>query len=729
MADKEENNFDPIEGLRYVHLARVAYPELYQQLAFDQVLAKRGLRWDLTDSAFVKALEEFAQQFLDYLKNNPELNNELNSLVPREMVEKAVSETSAYPTSRAEILASKYVELANKKARARQIEIANEEAVKKAVSESLVSASQTSKMPEDFSKNAGAAIAQRGDLAGQIDSESLTTVINERAKEIPFDKERASSALQSSIASDVARPDIYARVRVKLQAEEPAASEVYLEKNTRRLTDEAAVFLSEPKEGVGQINFFRGFAEEGSIQKGFAPVMDIAMDLVGPQNRDTIMGAIVGKSLNQAVQKPDPKLGDFTRTPAYAEIVRAGQGALAHPPQVREKSFVKRLVTRATMTGAIGRLAGNPDQTVKDVFRLAKFGVFSGEFNVPAPKAPAAAAPKISAAVAVPVVMIWSVPKIYLAAAYARFPLDFHIDFNGLAGWMFHLGAQKVGEKAVSGLITKGAATLGVKAAGTAIGGALGTAFGGPVGTVVMGALTGFALSLPGKVVGLFKKAAGMVGLEPSFLSDLPLAIAVFAVSIVILTIYFPLSFLPFNNFADKVRTTALETSGERALGGGATANLANFSYPNIPLPPASGISRNPIVNVPGAFISQGPNQGNHTGSEANSYDIAVPNGTPVYPTHGGVVVDLVQNFVQGQHVLDSAGNFVRLEGVDSSGQTYFTTYEHLLGLAPNIVVGSRVTPDTLLGYSDDTGNSTGPHLHYQCNGSACVNMLPGGTY
>ena len=78
--------------------------------------------------------------------------------------------------------------------------------------------------------------------------------------------------------------------------------------------------------------------------------------------------------------------------------------------------------------------------------------------------------------------------------------------------------------------------------------------------------------------------------------------------------------------------------------------------------------------------------------------DYAVPVGTTVLAAHAGIVE--VGSDPPGY------GNYVRVVG----GQ-YTTLYAHLSRIS--VATGQRVSVGTVLGASGNTGNSTGPHLHF----------------
>jgi murein DD-endopeptidase MepM/ murein hydrolase activator NlpD len=92
--------------------------------------------------------------------------------------------------------------------------------------------------------------------------------------------------------------------------------------------------------------------------------------------------------------------------------------------------------------------------------------------------------------------------------------------------------------------------------------------------------------------------------------------------------------------------------------------------------------------------ISQEP----HAGHMA--FDIAIPVGTPIKTTMDGKVVYAGWNN-QGY------GNLVIVEN-----GSYRTYYAHLSSIP--VSVGDHVGAGTAIGLSGNTGNSTGPHLHYE---------------
>jgi hypothetical protein len=86
-----------------------------------------------------------------------------------------------------------------------------------------------------------------------------------------------------------------------------------------------------------------------------------------------------------------------------------------------------------------------------------------------------------------------------------------------------------------------------------------------------------------------------------------------------------------------------------------------------------------------------------------NGIDYGIPNGTPIAAAAGGTVA--MVGFENGGY-----GNYVKLSHSDG-GKSYFTYYAHLASAA--VAAGQKVKTGAVIGYSNNTGASTGPHLHF----------------
>jgi|TARA_R110000751_G_scaffold31160_1_gene79283 murein DD-endopeptidase MepM/ murein hydrolase activator NlpD len=86
-----------------------------------------------------------------------------------------------------------------------------------------------------------------------------------------------------------------------------------------------------------------------------------------------------------------------------------------------------------------------------------------------------------------------------------------------------------------------------------------------------------------------------------------------------------------------------------------------------------------------------------HTG-----VDLAARSGTPIYAAGDGVI-----KYYKWQ---SGYGNKVELQHVNG----YETAYGHMSRYADGLSVGSRVRQGQIIGYVGSTGQSTGPHLHFE---------------
>jgi hypothetical protein len=86
-----------------------------------------------------------------------------------------------------------------------------------------------------------------------------------------------------------------------------------------------------------------------------------------------------------------------------------------------------------------------------------------------------------------------------------------------------------------------------------------------------------------------------------------------------------------------------------------------------------------------------------------NGVDYGIPNGTPIKAAIGGTVA--MVGFENGGY-----GNYVKLSHSDD-GKSFYTYYAHLANAA--VTAGQKIKVGTVIGYSNNTGASTGPHLHF----------------
>ncbi len=101
--------------------------------------------------------------------------------------------------------------------------------------------------------------------------------------------------------------------------------------------------------------------------------------------------------------------------------------------------------------------------------------------------------------------------------------------------------------------------------------------------------------------------------------------------------------------------------------------------------------------------------------------DIAMPEGTPILASRGGMVVK-TENQQSGRGN-NPSGNFVRILHDDGTMGVYL----HLMRGSVSVREGQRVVSGMPIARSGNTGNSTGPHLHFvvQRNVGLALESIP----
>lgn len=119
-----------------------------------------------------------------------------------------------------------------------------------------------------------------------------------------------------------------------------------------------------------------------------------------------------------------------------------------------------------------------------------------------------------------------------------------------------------------------------------------------------------------------------------------------------------------------------------------------------------------PYESGTGRKLTQGYNGAiSHSGAIKYSLDFEMPEGTKVCAARDGVVVALKEDSNQGgpdASYYDKA-NYVIVYHSDGT----FSQYVHLRQYGSAVNIGDRVSKGQLVGYSGNTGQSTGPHLHF----------------
>ncbi|WP_372874754.1 peptidoglycan DD-metalloendopeptidase family protein [Pseudomonas sp.] len=121
--------------------------------------------------------------------------------------------------------------------------------------------------------------------------------------------------------------------------------------------------------------------------------------------------------------------------------------------------------------------------------------------------------------------------------------------------------------------------------------------------------------------------------------------------------------------------------------------------------------------------LTQGANgkYSHFTAKGRYAMDIAMPEGTPIVAARGGVVVK-TENQQSGRGN-NPSGNYVRILHDDGTMGVYL----HLMQGSVSVREGQRIDRGSFIARSGNTGNSTGPHLHFvvQRNVGLALESIP----
>jgi len=100
-----------------------------------------------------------------------------------------------------------------------------------------------------------------------------------------------------------------------------------------------------------------------------------------------------------------------------------------------------------------------------------------------------------------------------------------------------------------------------------------------------------------------------------------------------------------------------------------------------------------------------------HYGENEYAIDFEMPGGTPVFAARGGIVAEVKEDSRVGgtSASYGDDANYILVMHEDGS----FANYAHLRYGGAEVAPGDRVSEGQLVGYSGNTGRSSGPHLHF----------------
>ncbi|MEU7054927.1 M23 family metallopeptidase [Streptomyces sp. NPDC046197] len=161
---------------------------------------------------------------------------------------------------------------------------------------------------------------------------------------------------------------------------------------------------------------------------------------------------------------------------------------------------------------------------------------------------------------------------------------------------------------------------------------------------------------------------------------------------------------------ASKLRTRAAVLAAglgvSVALGAGVASAADTAAAPTATVAKGAASASSWIDPVKRYTLSAGFDQaGSHWVHKHSGQDFAVPTGTEVLAAHGGTVVKAGPN---GAGDGPAYGNAVVIKHGDGT----YSQYAHLSRI--DVQVGQIVATGQHIALSGSTGNSTGPHLHFE---------------
>lgn len=151
---------------------------------------------------------------------------------------------------------------------------------------------------------------------------------------------------------------------------------------------------------------------------------------------------------------------------------------------------------------------------------------------------------------------------------------------------------------------------------------------------------------------------------------------------------------------------TRLDNRKPASAGGGAFSNLGDHTIESFE---DSFNYYLPIKKGKKITVWQGYN-GKFSHQQTNALDFEMEEGTPVFAIREGIVVKVVENNDRGcpRNECKEFNNFIMIYHADGT----FAEYAHLKKNGATVEEGDKVQIGEEIGYSGNTGWSSGPHLH-----------------
>lgn len=484
--------------------------------------------------------------------------------------------------------------------------------------------------------------------------------------------------------SDLSRPDVVADVFIHASDKENLSD---VSAHATKLAQTAGAIANlGTKQPTIKGSFFSSTNTKGVI-KGLQQAADGILSLVGEPLREIIIkekiNGVILSVLTNTSQLAD-KLGEqFIRSPIFGFV---------------SQNILKNANEKPSMS--------QPTAVLSDVFS----SIFQGPLNTATTRG--------------------AQNQVYdylaLARASSNAPKGFSFLGTNIMPW--HLGAGLVENRKKSSTWFPSFGLHALQSLSSLAGNALATIFDRFVGFVFSGS------SLSRQIHASRRAAAIPLPLS----EDLPLLLAIVVVSTIVLLYVFP-TFLNIPHLSMTQKMSALLASLNQKEGAQGPGEGSVVDCTKTPSDKLCSFKSCPDCKWPtNGYITQGPQvtcdkKFSHAdGNDANGVDIATLGSpdTPVYSIREGVVVTF--NNTCGVGGLGNTcggsgyggyGNYVVIRSTDG----YTMMFAHLKKtINPAIKSGASVAPGTQIGWMDNSGNTSGQHLHFGVlSGQSVLDLLP----
>jgi|GEM_PF-717951 len=487
----------------------------------------------------------------------------------------------------------------------------------------------------------------------------------------------------------LARPDVFVDVAISAPVDEAITDTI-----TRAVKlAQVAETLENPRVGTGKIQFFTSSGAKG-VAAGLQKGADGLLSLVGEPVRDMVLHEKANgtlRSMLTSAQQFTDRLGEtFVKSALFTHVAQDLTRQLAEKPRGGQVRTVFDDFFGSVFRGPLSpALAQGSQDRVLDYFELARANAAAPRGRTFLPSGP----------------FPWSVFQIFepFPVRAGREALE---RGSGRAGRFFP-SVGMFGLGALSSLISRAS-------------------------TSFVDRITSFFFSSPtiGRQMAASRRAAAI---PTPFTEDMPTMVALVVVITILLFFVLPTPFnIVQNSHSSKVSALFSSLRNIRGLFPGTDVDCT--ANPNDPL---CTFKSCPTCSWPtSGYITQGPDvkcdtrTSHYEGNDKNGVDIGNSSGNvPVYAIDGGTVAYIYNGCGEGA-LGDNCGGAYSGYGnniVIRFDNGYTAMYGHLnKAFNPAVRVGARVEKGTQIAWMNNTGNSSGQHLHFGVlSGGRVLDILP----